>query len=142
MTAPTPRLPRQATMNNDALNALLEIANGAPAVAVPADIQLPNVRAFVADLFLALSGRPITRPAMNALMDVLFALPACAPLLNDVAAAQADVANAINLPALPPLFRSHWEYIIVPAWNQEAQVRALANDQPQADRNQYAGLQQ
>ncbi len=115
------------TMNNDALNILLEIANGNTAVAPPADLQLPEEfggpRAFVSDLFRAIASRPITRPAMNHLMDVLFALPACEPLLNDVAAAQADVANAINLPARPQLFRSHWEYIIVPAWTQYAGLR-------------------
>jgi hypothetical protein len=128
-------------MNNDALNAFLQIANGGPD-RVPGDLQIPNPRTFAADLFRAIATLPTTRPAMNHLMDVLFALPAVAPLLANAGEAQADVANAIHLTVLPPLFQAHWQYVIIPAWNQEAQVHALVNDPPQADRNQYAGLRQ
>lgn len=101
------------------MNAFLDIANGGPD-RVPGDLQIPNPRAFVADLFRAISVIPITRPAMNQLMDVLFALPACAPLLVNPAASQADIANAIHLLALPPLFQAHWQHVIVPAWDQYA----------------------
>jgi hypothetical protein len=111
------------------MNAFLDIANGGPD-RVPGDLQIPNPRAFVADLFRAISVIPTTRPAMNHLMDVLFALPAVAPLLVNAGESQADIANAIHLTALSPLFQAHWQHVIVPAWNQEAQVHALVNDQP------------
>jgi hypothetical protein len=138
MTPPAPHTP---PCINKTMNAFLDIAAGGPD-RVPGDLQIPNPRLFVADLFRAIAILPSTRPAMNHLMDVLFALPAVAPLLVNAGEVQADIANAIHLTALPPLFQAHWQYVIIPAWNQEAQVHALVNDQPQADRNQYAGLRQ
>ena len=122
---------------NKTMNALIDIANGGPD-RVPGDLQIANPRVFVADLFRAIAALPVSRPHMNHLMDVLFALPAVASLLVNAGESQADIANAIHLTALPPLFQAHWRHVIVPAWNQEAQVHALVNDQPQADRNQHA----
>ena len=101
------------------MNAFLDIANGGPD-RVPGDLQIANPRAFVADLFRAIATLPVARPHMNALMDALFALPACAPLLVNPAASQADIANAIHLTVLPPLFQAHWRHVIVPAWEQYA----------------------
>ena len=114
MTPPAPGPPVNKTMN-----AFIDIANGG-ADRVPGDLQIPNPRAFVADLFRAIATLPVARPHMNQLMDVLFALPASRSLLVDPVATQADIANAIRLTTLPPLFQAHWRHIIVPAWDQYA----------------------
>ena len=65
---------------------------------------------------------PITRLGMERALDALFSLPALTPILDAPENSQNGFATAW-LPQTCPLFQSYWTHIIVPAWNQHADIR-------------------
>ena len=83
---------------------------------------------FLTDLFWYLSNtvQPITRTGMDRMMDALFATTPFAttpfaPLLDDPEQYQRILAN--NVRQMSDLFKAHWTHIIIPAWNQHAEIR-------------------
>lgn len=90
----------------------------------PNDLS-PN--AFVSALFRAVAEQPtgITRHGLDAMMDVLFALPEMVDLLRQPKESQNEVTEALDLANLPAAFQAQWTHIIVPAWDQHAEIRKL-----------------
>jgi hypothetical protein len=82
---------------------------------------------FLTSLFtmIAANKLPITREGTERLMDALFENPAFMPLLTDPEAQQTQLAAAILLPTTTSAFQSFWTHIIVPAWNQHADLHRL-----------------
>ena len=81
---------------------------------------------FLTDLFWYLSNtaQPITRTGMDRMMDAIFtpvATTPFAPLLDDPEPHQITLAN--NVSQMSDLFKAHWKHIIIPAWNQHAEIR-------------------
>ena len=63
---------------------------------------------------------------MDRMMDALFATTPFAttpfaPLLDDPEQYQRILAN--NVRQMSDLFKAHWTHIIIPAWNQHAEIR-------------------
>jgi len=68
-------------------------------------------------------GSPIiTRLGMERALDAMFSQPELTPLLDAPENSQNTFATEW-LPATCPLFQSYWTHIIVPAWNQHADIR-------------------
>ena len=84
---------------------------------------------FLTDLFWYLSNtvQPITRTGMDRMMDTLFtpigATTPFAPLLDDPEAYQ--IILGTNVSQMSDLFKAHWTHIIIPAWNQHAEIRRV-----------------
>jgi len=68
---------------------------------------------------------PITREGTERLMDTLFENPAFTPLLTEPESHQTQLAAAIALPTRTPAFQNFWTHIIVPAWNQHADLHRV-----------------
>ena len=66
-------------------------------------------------------GHTVTRLGLDRMMDALFQQPEMGSALDDPAGAQAHIASRLHL--CTPLFQSHWRYIILPAWEQHAEIR-------------------
>ena len=62
---------------------------------------------------------------MDRLMDALFADSQFASLLDDPDGHQASFAVAVS--QMSDLFKAHWKHIIIPAWNQHAEIRRVCN---------------
>jgi len=58
---------------------------------------------------------------MDRMMDALFADDQFAPLLDDPEPQQAFMATSVS--RMSDLFKAHWKHIIIPAWNQHAEIR-------------------
>lgn len=82
---------------------------------------------FLTNLFTTIAANriPITREGTERLMDALFENPAFTPLLTDPESKQTQLAAAIDLPTTTTAFQSFWTHIIVPAWNQHADIHRL-----------------
>jgi len=89
---------------------------------------------FLITLFFAISDTkyPVTRAGVDAMMDVVFNNPSFCPLLDNPTIYQAVFATE-SLPQTTPLFKAFWNHIILPAWNQHADIRrACATSQDTA----------
>ena len=82
---------------------------------------------FLTSLFtmIAANKLPITREGTERLMDTLLENPVFEPLLTDPATQQTQLAAAIELPTRTSAFQNFWTHIIVPAWNQHADLHRL-----------------
>jgi hypothetical protein len=90
-------------------------------------IEVADPIMFLTHLFWYLSNtmQPITRTGMDRMMEVLFAAAPFSPLLEDPDTHQAALTPIIN--QMSELLKAHWEYIIIPAWNQHAEIKRLTD---------------
>jgi len=96
------------------------------ATTTPCTETIDNPHKFLTHLFRYLSdtAQPITRHGMDRMMDALFADKTFAPLLETEAAHQAAIADQLKM---SELFKAHWKHIIIPAWNQHAEINSVCN---------------
>jgi hypothetical protein len=108
---------------------LTAIATEAASVSThPCTQPIVDPVAFLTHLFWYLSNtvQPITRTGMDRMMDALF-VPSGAfeSLLDNPDHHQAIVATSVS--QMSDLFKAHWKHIIIPAWNQHAEIRRVCN---------------
>jgi hypothetical protein len=86
---------------------------------------LTDPTTFLTHLFWYLSNtvQPITRTGIDRMMDALFAHTPFTSLLDDPETHQTIVANSVS--QMSELFKAHWKHIIIPAWNQHAEIRRV-----------------
>jgi hypothetical protein len=100
-----------------------------PSLSLSLSLYPTDPAVFLTDLFWYLSNtvQPITRTGMDRMMDALFApigaTTPFAPLLDDPEQYQRILAN--NVRHMSDLFKAHWTHIIIPAWNQHAEIRRV-----------------
>lgn len=88
-------------------------------------IEVADPITFLTHLFWYLSNtmQPITRSGMDRMVEVLFTATPFASLLDDPDTHQAALATIVG--QMSDLFKAHWEHIIIPAWNQHAEIRRV-----------------
>jgi hypothetical protein len=117
-------------MSDTMIHYLISIAQERP-ITPPPILTQPVPASFTTSLFFAMATAPsltlsgLTRHGIDAAMDALFALPGVEPLLQHPVEYQNEIAAAIGLADLSDTFRAHWTHIIVPAWNQHAEIRKI-----------------
>jgi hypothetical protein len=113
-------------MSDTMINYLISIAQERQATPPPILTQ-PVPASFAASLFFTMAANTdgLTRHGIDAAMDALFALPGTEPLLHHPFEYQNEITAAIGLADLSDTFRAHWTHIIVPAWNQHAEIRKV-----------------
>jgi hypothetical protein len=79
------------------------------------------------DVFRAISANPdgITRHGLDTMIDALFALPGYDDALCHPVEYQHEIANMMEIQQQPVAFQAQWTHIIVPAWNQHAELRKV-----------------
>ncbi len=111
---------------------LLDVACERTTRAQPTHPSVNDASNFVAAILriLALAiqeGEPITRLGMDTAMDAVFGLPELTPLLDDDAPVYQHRFATVDLPHCVPRFHPFWHHIVLPAWQQHADIhRTLA----------------
>jgi hypothetical protein len=114
------------TMSATMIDYLLSVAREHPLMPPSADTPTPVA------IFRAVATNPdgITRHGLDAMMDALFsdtsfALPAYENLLKHPVEYQNEIAAELEISQQPTAFQAQWSHIIVPAWNQHAELRKV-----------------
>ena len=102
---------------------LLSVAREHPATPPASDTPPADPIA----VFRAVAANPdgITRHGLDAMTDVLFALPAYENLLKHPVEYQNEIAAELEISQQPTAFQAQWVHIIVPAWNQHSELRKV-----------------
>jgi len=95
--------------------------------ATPCTEAIEDPQQFLIRLFRYLSDthQPISRAGLDIMMDSLFDDPQFAPLLTSAATHQQECEAQINM---SELFKAHWRHIIIPAWNQHAEISRVCHE--------------
>lgn len=111
------------------LNYLADVACQRPTTHVQPPIT-DNPSALIMDVFKHIGSPaprlPITRHGIDAMIDVLFAHPVFQNTLTNATDIQEHFAVTF-LRHTSEIFKDHWTYVILPAWNHHAAVWKLCD---------------